>query len=163
MNRPNQLNRTALFLALPALLLAPHFVVRATEATTARPNVLFIIADDASRHFGEAYGCNWVKTPNIDREPAYWPDNDLIRCDMLDYAIEVEAYDAQVGSLLTALQASGEAKNTLIIVTSVRRPVSATLRIVLSVFIATPVTLRGTRCRRISPILGASKKHRPVG
>ncbi len=37
---------------------------------------------------------------------------------MLDYAIEVEAYDAQVGSLVTALEASGEAQNTLIIVTS---------------------------------------------
>ncbi len=31
-----------------------------------RPNVLFCIADDASPHFG-VYGCNWVKTPNIDR------------------------------------------------------------------------------------------------
>ncbi len=58
------------------------------------------------------------KTTDIDRVPAYWPDNDLIRRDMLDYAIEVEAYDAQVGSLLAALEASGEAKNTLVIVTS---------------------------------------------
>ncbi len=58
------------------------------------------------------------KPSDIDRVPAYWPDNDLIRRDMLDYAIEVEAYDAQVGSLLDALEASGEAMNTLIIVTS---------------------------------------------
>ncbi len=244
-----------------ALLLAPYFAARAVDAAAVRPNVLFIIADDASRHFGEAYGCNWAKTPNIDRlakhglvfenaytptskcapsrasiltgrnpwqiedaanhqpyfpakfmafsealakagirtgaagktwgpgeakladgsprdfalggggkdasdpgagltaflnkraagtpflywfgsknphrsykpgsgiaagkkpsdierVPAYWPDNDLIRGDMLDYAMEVEAYDAQVGSLLAALAASGEAKNTLVIVTS---------------------------------------------
>jgi len=245
-----------------ALLLAPYISAQAADAPAARPNVLFIIADDASRHFGEAYGCKWVKTPNIDRlaksglvfdsaytptskcapsrasiltgrnpwqledaanhqpyfpakfaafsealakagiqtggagktwgpgeakladgsprnfalggdggknandpgagltaflkkrapgtpffywfgshyphraykhdsgiaagkkpsdidrVPAYWPDNDLIRRDMLDYAIEVEAYDAQVGSLLAALDASGEAKNTLVIVTS---------------------------------------------
>ena len=58
------------------------------------------------------------KPSDIDRVPAYWPDNELIRRDMLDYAIEVEAYDAQVGSLVAALEASGEAKNTLIIVTS---------------------------------------------
>ena len=50
----------SLFLFLPS-------VVRAADAPAARPNVLFIIADDASRHFGAAYGCNWVKTPNIDR------------------------------------------------------------------------------------------------
>ena len=245
------------------LALAPLAAIPAAESVKpqTKPNVLFIIADDASRHFGEAYGCQWVKTPNIDRlakqglvfdnaytptskcapsraailtgrnpwqledaanhqpyfpvkfmafsealakagiqtggagktwgpgeakladgrqrdfalggggkdadnpgagltaflkrrtpgtpffywfgshnphrsykrdsgiaagkkpsdierVPAYWPDNDLIRRDMLDYAIEVEAYDAQVGSLLAALEASGEAKNTLVIVTS---------------------------------------------
>lgn len=33
----------------------------------AKPNILFVIADDASfRHFG-AYGSTWVSTPNIDR------------------------------------------------------------------------------------------------
>lgn len=248
---------TFLLLASPELR-----AVEPIAAQLAPPNVLFIIADDASRHFGESYGCDWVKTPNIDRlakagivfenaytptskcapsraailtgrnpwqledaanhqpyfpakfmafsealakagiqtgsagktwgpgeakladgskrnfalggdggknandpgagltaflkrrtqgtpffywfgshnphrgykldsgiaagkkpsdidhVPAYWPDNDLIRRDMLDYAIQVEAYDAQVGSLLAALEASGEAKNTLVIVTS---------------------------------------------
>ena len=256
MKRPN------LLLALSALLLALTFPGRVAAATPARPNVLFIIADDASCHFGEAYRCNWVKTPHIDRlakqglvfdnaytptskcapsraailtgrnpwqleeaanhqpffpakfpafsevlakagihtsgagktwgpgeakfadgsprdfvlgagggknelnpgvgfaeflikrapgtpffywfgsgyphrgykynsgidsgkktsdidrVPAYWPDHDVIRRDMLDYAIEVEAYDTQVGSLVAALEASGEAQNTLIIVTS---------------------------------------------
>jgi arylsulfatase A-like enzyme len=245
-----------------ALMMAASFAARAADDVAARPNVLFIIADDASRHFGDAYGCTWVKTPNIDRlakhglvfdnaytptskcapsraailtgrnpwqleeaanhqphfpakfmafsealtkagiqtggagktwgpgeaksgdgsprtfslgggggknandpgaelaaflknrtpgtpffywfgssyphrsykpdsgiaagkkpsdidrVPAYWPDNDVIRRDMLDYAVEMEAYDAQVGSLLAALEASGEAPNTLVIVTS---------------------------------------------
>lgn len=245
---------------LLALALASSAASHAAEP--AKPNVLFIIADDASRHFGDAYGCKWVKTPNIDRlakqglvfdnaytptskcapsrasiltgrnpwqleeaanhqsffpakfmafsealakagvqtsgggktwgpgeaktadgsqrdfglgdgsgkkdsnpgvqltaflkkrplgtpffywfgsgyphrpykldcgiaagknpegidrVPAYWPDNDVIRRDMLDYAMEVEAYDAQVGSLVAALEASGEAQNTLVIVTS---------------------------------------------
>ncbi len=247
---------------LAALQMSPLLAAETPVATHAQANILFIIADDASRHFGDAYGCKWVKTPNIDRlakqglvfdnaytptskcapsraailtgrnpwqledaanhqpyfpakfmafsealakagvqtggagktwgpgeakladgsqrnfslgadggknandpgagltaflkkrapgtpffywfgshyphrgykldsgiaagkktsdidrVPAYWPDNDIIRRDMLDYAIEVEAYDAQVGSLLTALEASGEAKNTLIVVTS---------------------------------------------
>lgn len=31
-----------------------------------RPNVLFIIADDASRSFGESYATPWIKTPTID-------------------------------------------------------------------------------------------------
>jgi hypothetical protein len=43
-----------LFLALTALIFAPSFARPAAAATAVRPNVLFIIADDASRHFGEA-------------------------------------------------------------------------------------------------------------
>jgi N-sulfoglucosamine sulfohydrolase len=58
------------------------------------------------------------KPSDIDRVPAYWPDDEIVRRDMLDYAIEVERFDAQVGSLLEALAASGEAPNTLVIVTS---------------------------------------------
>ena len=58
------------------------------------------------------------KATDIDRVPAYLPDNETVRRDMLDYAIEVEAFDTQIGSLLGALEASGEATNTLIIITS---------------------------------------------
>lgn len=58
------------------------------------------------------------KPTDLDRVPAYWPDHETVRRDMLDYATEVETYDAEVGSLITALEASGEAKNTLVIVTS---------------------------------------------
>ena len=49
-----------LFILLLALPLVPLCAARAADAMTSRPNVLFIIAVDASRHFGEAYGCTWV-------------------------------------------------------------------------------------------------------
>jgi arylsulfatase A-like enzyme len=58
------------------------------------------------------------KPSDIDRVPKFWPDNDTIRRDMLDYAIEIEAYDAQVGAILDVLEKSGEAENTLVVVTS---------------------------------------------
>ncbi len=58
------------------------------------------------------------KVSDIERVPSFWPQTDLVRRDMLDYAIEVEAYDAQIGDLLKVLEESGEAKNTLVIVTS---------------------------------------------
>lgn len=237
-------------LAHVAAMLLTSFA--AVQATDSKPNILFITADDASRHFGQAYGCTWVKTPNIDqlakrglvfanaytptakctpsrsaimtgrnpwqleaganhqaifpakfkafpealrdagfhvggqgkiwgpgeaktadgkprdwgmvkggfrqflasrpkntpfffwfgssnphrpytqdaglaagkkpadidRVPAFWPDNDLVRRDLLDYATEVEAFDAQVGEQMKALEESGETSNTLVIVTS---------------------------------------------
>jgi arylsulfatase A-like enzyme len=58
------------------------------------------------------------KTSDIDRVPRIWPDNETVRRDMLDYALEVEGFDEEVGTLLRALDASGEAANTLVIVTS---------------------------------------------
>jgi len=58
------------------------------------------------------------KPSDIERVPSIWPDNDTVRRDMLDYAIEIERYDAEVGALLKVLEESGEAENTLVIVTS---------------------------------------------
>lgn len=58
------------------------------------------------------------KPSDIERVPAYWPDNDVVRRDMLDYSIEIETYDTQVGTMLKVLAESGEADNTLVIVTS---------------------------------------------
>ena len=246
--------RTSCLLA--AVLLAAPSPLLAADAPEPAPNVLFIIADDASRHFGEAYGCSWVRTPNIDRlargglvfdhaytptakctpsrsailtgrnpwqledaanhqsqfpvkfmafseallaggitvggqgkiwgpgtaltadgkprtfgfrhetsgkgfegflknrpadrpffywfgshhphraykkdsglaagrkttdidrVPGIWPDNETIRADLLDYALQVEAFDGEVGELMQVLDASGEASNTLVLVTS---------------------------------------------
>jgi arylsulfatase A-like enzyme len=58
------------------------------------------------------------KVEEIDHVPAYWPDTELVRKDMLDYATEVEAFDAQVGSLIDVLNKSNLQDNTLVIVTS---------------------------------------------
>ncbi|MBL8819123.1 MAG: sulfatase [Planctomyces sp.] len=54
----------------------------------------------------------------IDRVPAYWPDNDIVRHDMLDYAYEVESVDAQLGRIVAELRIRGALDNTLLIVTS---------------------------------------------
>ncbi len=50
--------------------------------------------------------------------PPFLPDSPEIREDMLDFAFEVERFDDDLGEILTLLEATGEADNTLIIVTS---------------------------------------------
>lgn len=55
---------------------------------------------------------------DIDWIPAYWPDNDIIRHDLLDYAFEVEYFDRHLGRMLELLEQLGELDNTLVIVTS---------------------------------------------
>ncbi|MFK7737192.1 MAG: sulfatase [Pirellulaceae bacterium] len=58
------------------------------------------------------------KLSDIDRVPAYWPDNETVRHDMLDYAVEVEHYDSHLGRILEMLEESGQLDNTLIVCTS---------------------------------------------
>lgn len=50
--------------------------------------------------------------------PAYFPDTEVVRRDLLDYAVEVEWADQHIGRALAALEAAGELDRTLIIVTS---------------------------------------------
>ena len=54
----------------------------------------------------------------IDHVPAFWPDNEIIRNDMLDYAYEVEYFDSHLGRMLEELEKRGELENTLVIVTA---------------------------------------------
>ena len=48
----------------------------------------------------------------------FWPKEDSVRTDLLDYAFEIEYFDIQLGKMLDQLEAAGELENTLIIVTS---------------------------------------------
>jgi N-sulfoglucosamine sulfohydrolase len=58
------------------------------------------------------------KLEDIERVPAYWPDQDTVRQDILDYAYEVEHVDLHLGKMLAELEKRGQLDNTLIIVTS---------------------------------------------
>jgi arylsulfatase A-like enzyme len=55
---------------------------------------------------------------DIDRVPAYWPDCETVRHDMLDYALEVEHTDLHLSRMIAELEKSGQLDNTVIIVTS---------------------------------------------
>ena len=55
---------------------------------------------------------------DIDRVPEYWPDEETVRHDMLDYAFEVEHMDRHLGRMLAELEKRKLLDNTLVIVTS---------------------------------------------
>jgi len=50
--------------------------------------------------------------------PAYFPDNTIVRRDLLDYALEVEWFDRHLNLALDHLAAIGELDNTLVIASS---------------------------------------------
>lgn len=50
--------------------------------------------------------------------PGFYPDHDIIRGDILDYAIEIEWFDLHLERMLNYLEEIGELENTIVIVTS---------------------------------------------
>ena len=54
----------------------------------------------------------------IDSVPSFWPDNEAVRTDMLDYALEIEHFDKHLVAILQTLEAVGELENTIVIVTA---------------------------------------------
>ena len=67
--------------------------------------------------FGEGLR-NGKRQEELGEIPPYWPDEELVRTDMLDYAWETEWFDMHLGQMLTILEETGELNNTLVIVTS---------------------------------------------
>ncbi len=55
------------------------------------------------------------RADDIERVPAFWPDTEEVRVDMLDYALEVEHFDAHLERMLAFLEARGELENTLVV------------------------------------------------
>ena len=68
--------------------------------------------------FGSGVTKGGKKLSDIPKVPGYWPDNDTVRNDMLDYSFEVEHFDKHLGRMLDELEKQGLLHNTLIVVTS---------------------------------------------
>jgi uncharacterized sulfatase len=50
--------------------------------------------------------------------PGFLPDNDIVRGDLLDYAVEIEWFDRHLVKMINYLDSIGELDNTIVIVTS---------------------------------------------
>ncbi|CAN0466297.1 unnamed protein product, partial [Laminaria digitata] len=73
-------------------------------------------------HRGYEYGSGvrlaGKTTDMIDNFPPYWPDNEVTRNDLLDYAYEIEDTDKHIQKILKTLKERNLLENTLVIVTS---------------------------------------------
>lgn len=54
----------------------------------------------------------------IENFPPYWPDNEVTRNDLLDYAYEIEDFDKHIVKIMETLKNKNQLENTLIVVTS---------------------------------------------
>lgn len=71
-----------------------------------------------SYEFGSGRNKGGLLPGNIRSVPAFWPDVDTVRTDMLDYGYEVEHFDQHLQKMLNLLEERGELDNTIIVVTS---------------------------------------------
>ena len=70
------------------------------------------------RAFQDGAGAIRGKRPQDVDVPKFYPDDDTIRRDLADYAVESEWFDTHLGRILSKLQQIGELDNTLVIATS---------------------------------------------
>lgn len=68
--------------------------------------------------YGSGVKVGGKDTADIDQVPAFLPDNETIRNDMLDYAFEIEYADQQLAKMLQMLEETGQLDNTLIVFTA---------------------------------------------
>ncbi len=73
---------------------------------------------DPHRSYEKGSGLAAGKSLEDAEVPPFLPDVPEIRSDLLDYALEIERFDRDLGNILTILEEAGELDRTLVIVTS---------------------------------------------
>lgn len=68
--------------------------------------------------YGSAVEIGGKSPYDIEKVPAFWPDNETVRYDMLDYAFEIEHFDSHLVKMLELLEKRGELDNTIVVVTA---------------------------------------------
>jgi N-sulfoglucosamine sulfohydrolase len=68
--------------------------------------------------YGTGVSVGNKKLYDIDSVPAYWPDNEIVRNDMLDYGLEIDWADLHLARMIESLEKRGLLENTIIVITS---------------------------------------------
>jgi uncharacterized sulfatase len=75
-------------------------------------------ASEPHLRYEQGSGIRSGKNPVRVRVPGFLPDDPTVRSDMLDYFVEIEWFDSQLGAMLHRLEELGELDNTVVVVTS---------------------------------------------
>jgi len=97
---------------------AANFAQFLKTRKSGQPFCFWIGTQEPHRSYERDSGVRAGRDPASVPVPAYLPDNEIVRKDLLDYALEVEWADAQAGKALALLEAAGELDDTLVVMTS---------------------------------------------
>lgn len=119
-NRYNQARLTPPAEYISDIDYAENFRLFLEDREAGQPFCFWYGGNEPHRHYeygaGIKYGGKLVE--DIPQVPRFWPDNEAVRTDMLDYAFEIEHFDQHLGTMLQILEEAGELENTIVVVSS---------------------------------------------
>lgn len=97
---------------------AANFEAFLAERNENQPFYFWFGAREPHRRFEDGSGLRSGKKLEDVRVPGFYPDHEIIRSDMLDYALAIDWFDQHLMEMIRKLEEIGELDNTLIIVTA---------------------------------------------
>jgi uncharacterized sulfatase len=97
---------------------AANFEDFLTDRSEDQPFFFWLGSFEPHRVYDKGAGRRAGKSADAVRVPAYWPDVEEVRNDILDYYTEIDWFDRQLGRAIEMLEDRGELDNTIIVVTS---------------------------------------------
>jgi arylsulfatase A-like enzyme len=97
---------------------ARNFAAFLDERKPGQPFCFWVGGHEPHRAYEEGSGRRAGRNPAEVTVPAYLPDTNVVRNDLLDYALEVEYFDSHLGRILDHLEKAGVLDDTVIVVTS---------------------------------------------
>jgi N-sulfoglucosamine sulfohydrolase len=83
-----------------------------------QPFCFWLGTSEPHRSFELGSGIRTGKDPAKAVVPPIFPDNDIVRSDILDYLVEIETFDQQVARAIKMLEDGGQLDNTIVVITS---------------------------------------------
>ena len=83
-----------------------------------QPFCFWLGTSEPHRGFELGAGVKTGKDPAEAVVPPIFPDNDVVRNDILDYLVEIETFDQQVTRAIKMLEDSGQLDDTIVVITS---------------------------------------------
>ena len=102
----------------PAGPVVKDFAAFLKSVPTGRPFCFWFGSQDPHRPYERGSGVKAGKRIEDVVVPPFLPDTPAVRSDMLDYYLELERFDGEIGGMLKLLEDSGQLDNTLVVITS---------------------------------------------
>jgi N-sulfoglucosamine sulfohydrolase len=83
-----------------------------------QPFCFWLGTSEPHRGYEDGAGIKTGKDPAKVVVPPIFPDNDVVRSDILDYMVEIEHFDSMVARAIKTLEEAGQLDNTIVVITS---------------------------------------------